>query len=126
MSASRSSRSSFSPAPAPCCGDFFLDRSGALHVGNLRFDIVHRSAFQGDTRLPLPRRELAILEILVRRAGRVVLRETLEASVYGFDDEIQSNALDSHVSRLRRRLREFGCTATITAVRGVGYILDTA
>lgn len=103
---------------------FFLDRSGSLQVGNLRYDIAHRSAFQGEIRLPLPRRELAILEILIRRVDRVVLREALESSVYGFDDEIQSNALDSHVSRLRRRLREFGCTAKITTVRGVGYVLN--
>ncbi|TWT14057.1 response regulator transcription factor [Reyranella sp. CPCC 100927] len=103
---------------------YFLDRGGLLQVGNLRFDIAHRSAFQGEVRLPLPRRELAILEILIRRVDRVVLREALEATVYGFDDEIQSNALDSHVSRLRRRLREFGCTAKITTVRGVGYVLN--
>lgn len=103
---------------------FFLDRSGLVTVGDLRFDVTQRSAFLGDIRLPLPRRELAILEILVRRAERVVLRETLEASIYGFDDEIQSNALESHVSRLRRRMRESGCTARITTIRGVGYVLN--
>lgn len=53
----------------------------------------------------LPRRELLVLETLDRRQGRTVLRGALEEAVYGSDDEIQSNALDSHVSRLRKKLR---------------------
>jgi DNA-binding response OmpR family regulator len=73
--------------------------------------------------IAVPRRELAILEALIRRSGRVVLRGTLEAAVYGFDEEIQSNAIDAHVSRLRRRLREGNCTATIRPIRGLGYLL---
>ncbi|MDJ1158925.1 response regulator transcription factor [Chelatococcus sp. SYSU_G07232] len=103
---------------------FFLDKGTMVQVGNLRFDVVHRSAFRDGEPLLLPRRELAILELLIRRVGRVVLRESLEASVYGFDDEIQSNALDSHVSRLRRKLREAQCSATIKSVRGVGYLMS--
>ena len=54
--------------------------------------------------LELPRRELLVLEALIRRMGRTVLRSALEEAVYSFDDEIQSNALDTHVSRLRRKL----------------------
>jgi two-component system, OmpR family, response regulator len=54
------------------------------------------------------------------------MRSTLEEAVYGFDDEIQSNALDSHISRLRKRLADSGATATIHTVRGVGYILKGA
>jgi DNA-binding response OmpR family regulator len=52
-----------------------------------------------------------------------VLRESLEQAVYGFDDEIQSNTLDSHVSRLRRKLGEAGADIEIHAIRGVGYLL---
>ena len=77
----------------------------------------------GQKVLEIPRRELAILETLVRRAGRVVQRETLEASVYNINEDIESNALDSHVSRLRRRLREADCDAVIKSVRGIGYML---
>ena len=76
--------------------------------------------------LELPRREALALQILLRRAGRTVMRPTLEEAVYGFDDEIQSNALDSHISRLRKRLAEAGAEATIHTVRGVGYILKGA
>lgn len=62
----------------------------------------------------------------MRRRGRTVMRETLEQAVFGFDDEIQSNTLDSHVSRLRRRLREADAGVEIHAIRGVGYLLRAA
>ena len=72
----------------------------------------------------LKRRELAVLGALMRRLGRVVLRETLIQEVYSFDEEVNSNTLDAHVSRLRARLVECDCGATIHAIRGIGYILD--
>lgn len=92
-------------------------------VGGLVFDLHSREARVAGRPLPLPRRELAILDALVRRAGRVVMREHLEAEVYGYDDEIQSNALEAHVSRLRRRLADAGAGVALHAVRGVGYML---
>ncbi|TJZ88994.1 response regulator transcription factor [Paracoccus gahaiensis] len=76
--------------------------------------------------MTLPRRELRVLAALIRRRGRTVMRETLEQAVFGFDDEIQSNTLDSHVSRLRRRLREADAGVEIHAIRGVGYLLRAA
>ncbi|MGO4559395.1 response regulator transcription factor [Rhizobiales bacterium 3FA27D7] len=102
---------------------YSLDALGTTQIGNLVFDLNHRSANVGQKVLEIPRRELAILETLVRRAGRVVQRETLEASVYNINEDIESNALDSHVSRLRRRLREADCDAVIKSVRGIGYML---
>lgn len=101
-----------------------LDQGVSVEVGNLRFDVKDRCAYCNDAPLIVPRRELAILELLILRADRVVLRETLDAAVYGFDDEIQSNAIDSHVCRLRRRLREAGCSVMIRSIRGVGYLLS--
>ena len=77
-------------------------------------------------RLDLPRRELRVLAALMRRRGRTVLRETLEQSVFGFDDEVQSNTLDSHISRLRKKLRKAGAGIEIHAIRGVGYLLREA
>lgn len=100
-----------------------LDQKGITSVANLRFDMVTRAAYVDDQPLVLPRRELALLEALMRRAGHVVLRESLENAVYGFDDEIQSNAIDAHLSRLRKRLRENGCQAEIKPLRGIGYLM---
>ncbi|WP_448953435.1 response regulator [Labrys neptuniae] len=102
---------------------YSLDAIGSTQFGNLAFDLNHRLATVGQKALDIPRRELAILETLVRRAGRVVQRETLESAVYNLSEDIESNALDSHVSRLRRRLREADCEAAIKSVRGIGYML---
>lgn len=95
-------------------------------VGNLAFDFGNRHATIGEAALELTRRELLVLESLVRRTGRTVMRSALEEAVYSFDDEIQSNALDAHVSRLRRKLSEAGATVEIHGIRGVGYLLKTA
>lgn len=100
-----------------------LDQKGITSVGNLRFDTFARTAYVDDQPLILPRRELALLEALMRRVGQIVLRENLENAVYGFDDEIQSNAIDAHLSRLRKRLREHGCQAEIKPLRGIGYLM---
>ena len=59
----------------------------------------------------------------MRRQGRTVLRSTLEDAVYNFDDEIQSNALEAHVSRLRKKLSEVDAGVEIHGIRGVGYLL---
>lgn len=94
--------------------------------GNLSMDTGTLQVFVVDTMLDMPRREALALQILLRRSGRTVMRSTLEEAVYGFDDEIQSNALDSHISRLRKRLSDAGADPTILTVRGVGYILKGA
>lgn len=92
-------------------------------VGNLRFDFAAREAFVDDIVLPLPRRQLLVLEALLLRQGRTVRREVLEESVYDFNDAIQSNALDAHVSKLRRALAEAGARVDIHVIRGIGYLL---
>jgi DNA-binding response OmpR family regulator len=97
--------------------------SELLNVGNLSFDLINREARISGNRLDLPRRELLVLETLLRRMGRTVLRSSLEDAVYSIDDEIQSNALDTHVSRLRRKLTESRAGVEIHAIRGVGYLL---
>lgn len=94
-----------------------------MRAGRLTFDFSHREASVEGRPLELPRRELLVLEALLRRMGRTVLRPTLEEAVYNFDDEIQSNALDTHVSRLRRKLAEADAGIEIHGIRGVGYLL---
>lgn len=94
-----------------------------VRIGRLAFDLDARTGEVGGRALELPRRELLLLEALLRRRGRTVLREVIEQAVYGYDDEIQSNTLDAHVSRLRRRLAEAGAGVEIHGIRGVGYLL---
>ena len=53
-------------------------------------------------------------------------RAVLEERLYGFDDEVTPNALEAHVSRLRRRLSDAAADVTVHTVRGVGYLLRPA
>lgn len=94
-----------------------------LQLGRLTYNADHREASVAGTVLTLPRRELLVLETLLRRSGRTVARSALEEAVYGFDDEIQSNALDTHVSRLRRKLAESDAGVEIHAICGLGYLI---
>ncbi|HYW33735.1 MAG TPA: winged helix-turn-helix domain-containing protein, partial [Candidatus Bathyarchaeia archaeon] len=73
--------------------------------------------------IEVPRRELAVLRQLMRRAGRVVSREHLENSMYDDSREIESNALEAAVSRLRKRLAGAGATVEIQGLRGAGYLI---
>jgi DNA-binding response OmpR family regulator len=99
--------------------------SEIIRLGCLSFDAGHREASVAGRPLDLPRRELLVLETLLRRMGRTVARASLEEAVYSIDDEIQSNALDTHISRLRRKLSEAKAGIEIHAIRGVGYLLKS-
>ena len=94
-----------------------------IRVGNLSFDTQSRQAAVNDSRFALPRREMLILETLIRRAGRAITREGLLEAVFNFDDEIASNTIDAHISRLRKRLVDAGATVEICTLRGVGHLL---
>jgi two-component system OmpR family response regulator len=101
-----------------------LNKGAVITIGNLTYDSVNRAVYVDQNPIVVPRRELAILEALVRRAGWVVQRSTLELAAYGFEDLIQSNAIEAHVSRLRRRLREANCKVRILPVHGLGYLIN--
>src|SRR5580692_10438638 len=87
-----------------------------LEAGNLAFDTIGRDVRVDTTAIALPRQELAILELLMRRLGRVVPRSVLEEKLYGMDDEPESNAIPVHVHHLRRRLAEAGASPVIHTV----------
>jgi DNA-binding response OmpR family regulator len=93
-----------------------------LELGNISFDTVNREAMVGGCVVFLSRSELILLELLMRRAGRVVVRRTLEEGLYGFDDDVGPNSLEAHVSRLRKKLETAGATVQIHTLRGVGYL----
>ena len=95
-----------------------------LEAGNLSLDTVGRDVRVGEQVLPLPRQELAILEHLMRRLGRVVPKAVLEEKLYGMGEELGSNAIPVHVHHLRRKLAEAEATCAIHTVRGIGYFLQ--
>jgi two-component system response regulator MprA len=78
---------------------------------------------RGLRRILLTRTEYGLLELLMKRAGRVVPRETLIESVWGFDSEVRSNTLDAFIRLLRDKVDGVGESKLIHTVRGVGYCL---
>ncbi|HSW24393.1 MAG TPA: response regulator transcription factor [Burkholderiaceae bacterium] len=91
-----------------------------VRVGNVLVDLRARAALRDGERVDLTAREWALLEALTLRSGRIVLKTELERLVHGFDSEIASNALEVHISSLRRKLGR----DVIGTVRGLGYRLD--
>ena len=94
-----------------------------LEVGNIRLDTIGRELLIGGNPVRLSRRELAILEQMMRRFGRIVPKAVLEEKLYGIDEEPDSNPIPVHVHHLRRQLEAAGANVEIHTIRGVGYIL---
>ncbi|MBS0559174.1 MAG: response regulator transcription factor [Proteobacteria bacterium] len=97
-----------------------------LEAGNLALDTIERTVSVGGQTVAVGARETALLEMLLRRAGRVVAREGIEQSLYGLDAPAGPNAVEVAIHRLRKRLQDAGATVTIHTVRGVGYLLAAA
>ena len=97
--------------------------SKTWRCGRLAFDQHSRNVTIGDDDVAFSNRELSILETLIQSAGRVVTRDSILTTVYGYDDDIQSNTLESHLSRLRKQLASHEAGVTIHAIRGVGYMM---
>jgi DNA-binding response OmpR family regulator len=98
----------------------------ALRLGNLTLDTIARQVFVGERPIAFSAREIAVLEHLLRRSGRVVAKSLLESSLYGPSQEVGSNAVEVHVHRLRRHLVETGASVQVHTVRGVGYMIGEA
>lgn len=95
--------------------------SNELRYGDIVLDTTHHQAsFQGKP-VNLSRREFLLLEVFLSRPGQVFTRQQLEQSLYGWGEEVESNALEVHIHHLRRK---FGNEVILT-VRGVGYRLAT-
>lgn len=95
-----------------------------LVAGNLAFDTSAREVLVDGSPISVSRREMGVLEQLLRRKDRVVAKSVLEEKLYGFDEEVTSNSVEANVSRLRKRLSSAGATVTVHTLRGVGYLLS--
>ncbi len=102
------------------------EASPPVKIGALSFDLQARSVTVANAPLILHRRELALLEALCRRAGRMVARETLQSEIWSFDEDVQPHALTLVASRLRARLDALDAGVEIRSARGVGYLITTA
>jgi DNA-binding response OmpR family regulator len=88
-----------------------------LECGGLSLDTVRREVRRNGEEMQLSAREFALLEALMQRPGAVLSRAQLEDAVYGWGEEVGSNAVEVHLHNLRRKLG----AETIRNVRGAGY-----
>lgn len=90
---------------------------------NVEFDTVHRRVRIAGCDVEMSRKELAALELLLRRTGIVVSKADFEASLYGFEEEVGSNAIEVLIHRLRKKLAGAQAELEIHTLRGIGYVL---
>jgi two-component system OmpR family response regulator len=93
-----------------------------VEIGDLQIDLAARTIMKGRRLIDLTAREWALFEAFVQRPGRVMSKAQLEDRLYAFGAEVESNTIEVHVSRLRKKL---GPDAVHT-VRGIGYRLGSA
>ncbi|WP_263264568.1 response regulator [Pseudomonas sp. RIT-PI-S] len=93
-----------------------------IEHGSLCHDPSSRETWLDGEPVDLSRREQALLQALLQQRGRVLSAEQLKDSVYGFSDEVESNALNVHIHYLRRKLGN----GIVETVRGLGYRLGPA
>jgi len=96
-----------------------------LQVGDITLDLLRREATRAGRSVHLQPRELALLEVLMRQAGRIVTRTMFLETVWGYHFDPQTNIVESHLSRLRAKLREGFSDDPIETVRGAGYRMRT-
>ncbi|HAT41535.1 MAG TPA: DNA-binding response regulator [Rheinheimera sp.] len=91
--------------------------SHLITLGDVVLDSAAHQVLVAGEAISLARREYNVLKLLMESAGRIKTREQLEASLYAWGEEVASNALEVHVSNLRKKLpKDF-----IKTIRGVGY-----
>jgi DNA-binding response OmpR family regulator len=95
-----------------------------LTVGDLSLDLLTRQVGRGTERLDLRPREFALLEYLMRNAGRVVSKTSILSHVWGYNFDPNTNVVDVLVSRLRDKIDRPFSVKLLQTVRGVGYVLQ--
>jgi DNA-binding response OmpR family regulator len=93
-----------------------------IEIGRLVVDLKGRRALVDGSPVDLSARELAVLELLAACAGRVVSKDALMKSLYQWDEDVGSNAIEIYVHRLRKKMQDMGIG--IKTIRGLGYLLE--
>lgn len=95
----------------------------SLTVGGLSMDLLSREVWRDGTRIDLQPREFALLEYLMRYAGRVVSKTMLLEHIWDYRFDPQTNVVDVLVCRVRHKVERDYTTKLIQTIRGVGYVL---
>ena len=101
-----------------------LSPSGMQHFAEIEFDPASRLALVSGKALELTARELAVLEMLLLRPGKVVSKSQMLESLYSWENETNPSVIEVFVSRLRRKLDEANAGVCIRVLRGLGYRLE--
>lgn len=91
-----------------------------LQYKNITLDPAAHSVFVDDVQVNVPRREFSLLLKLLEHHGQVLSREQLMQSIYGWDEDVDSNALEVHIHNLRKKLNAH----FIRTIRGIGYMAE--
>ncbi|QBR84388.1 response regulator [Legionella israelensis] len=91
-----------------------------IHYRNIILDPAAHSVMVDNELVNVPRREFALLQKLLENSGQVLSREQLMQSIYGWDEDVDSNALEVHIHNLRKKLN----ANFIRTIRGVGYMIE--
>ncbi|MDG2149600.1 MAG: response regulator transcription factor [Planctomycetota bacterium] len=94
-----------------------------LRVGDLALDLLTREVTRAGTEIPLQAREFQLLEYLMQHANQVVTRTMLLESVWDYHFDPQTNVIDVHISRLRKKIDKDFEYPLIHTVRGAGYMI---
>ena len=97
------------------------DAATRLEVGAITLDLLRRDVQREGRAIYLQPREFALLEQLMRHAGKVVTRTMFLENIWGFHFDPQTNIVESHLSRLRSKLNEGFASDPIETLRGIGY-----
>lgn len=95
-----------------------------IHIDNLHIDTALRQARLNGHSLLLTPTELSLLEYLARNRGRVITPAQLIDQLYDASAEVSRNAIEAHVSSLRRKLKSAGAPPLISTRRGFGYVIE--
>jgi two-component system, OmpR family, response regulator len=98
-------------------------RISVLRVGPLTMDLIERVVHRGERELSLQRREFELLEYFMRHPGQIITRAMLLTDVWNFKTLPQTNVVDVHVGKLRRKIDGPGEVALIETVRAAGFVL---
>ncbi len=96
----------------------------SLAIGPLRLDLAHRELTCRGERVHLSPRELALTQLLMQRAGRVVPKDSIVQALSSWESDFSENSVEVYVHRLRKRFGELG--VVIKTVRGFGYVMELA
>jgi DNA-binding response OmpR family regulator len=102
-----------------------IPRSVCLEVGDVKLDPATREVTRGGRQISLTPREYALLELLMRNPGRVISRDTILESVWGYGCDVNENTLEAFVRLLRLKI-DVDPIKLIHTVRGVGYTMRAA